>query len=198
MKRLVRPQETGGKMKRSLRVVAVLASMCSATCFAEGGFIGATLGKADLDVDGYEDATSYSFLAGYQANENLAFEFSYYSTGEAEYSQESFFYGYEESAEIDGPTLSIVGIAPINERFEFYGRLGVWVWDAEYSFKYSDADFSLEASESEDGNSVFYGLGAQFAAGKNAKISLEFTKYEAGDEVDIDIDNISVGGRYYF
>ncbi len=185
-------------MNKIIKATIVVTSVLSANCFAAGGYFGGTLGKAELDLDDFDDARSFSFLAGYQANENLAIEFAYYSTGKSEYRENSVSYSYEESVEVRGPTISLMGVAPINDKFELYGRLGFWLWDADYSVSYSDEDISFEGSASEDGDSLFYGFGAQLSTSEHVKLSLEYTQYEAGDEVDVDIDNISFGARFFF
>ena len=91
----------------------------------------------DLQSSALDDSdTGFGATLGYQVNENFAAELSYVDLGEVSYQATN---GHanpaNESAALEtsaaGPVFSLLGILPVGERFEVYGRAGLALMDSE-------------------------------------------------------------------
>lgn len=92
----------------------------------------------------------------------------------------------EYTLEASGFNFSVVGIVPANEQIDFFGKLGVFTWDASI-----DQASSGEIS-SDDGTDIIYGFGV------TAKLSKQFNaifEYKSFDLDGVDISNVSLGAR---
>ena len=148
------------------------------------GYFGAGIGSADME--GVDDS-SIKIFGGYR-QDNVGFEAAYHDLGK----QEESGGGLTASIEATGIELSGAGYMPVNPTFELFGKIGVFLWDA---------DLSLTGwpSASTDGTDIIFGLGAQFTPSNNTSIRLEFQTVSLDFEgVDMDTDVISVGVAFNF
>jgi OOP family OmpA-OmpF porin len=103
------------------------------------------------------------------------------------------------NAEIDGWTLAGVFTLPINEKFDAYGKVGLYSWDATAnvygtitagtltvgSTNYGSGTHSI-ASASDDGTDPFYGVGLKYNISDKFAVRADYSRYEVYDE-DIDV-----------
>lgn len=161
----------------------IFSTFVSGGAFASGYMTG-NIGKTDIDVDGFDDATTFSFGGGYQFNENFALEGRYIDFGDAEDDVDPVW-----TLEADGFDFSAVALIPANEVFTLYGRIGVLSWD----FSASEAGFGEFYSES--GEDLSVGIGFAFSQGDQLSLTLEYQEFEIDDE---DVSTYMLGGRFYF
>ena len=155
------------------------------------GYFGATFGQSSPDEDGFDDSTGYRLTVGYNVNANVAVEGSYTYAGEFDADDDvlaevSFFTGVpveDASVEVDGIELAVVGKAPLSDTVSAYGKIGVFMWDAEF-----DVDLGSfgSDSDSDDGSDPFYGAGVSFGINQRVALNLEYMFYEASDG-DVDV-----------
>lgn len=163
-----------------------LAGLSAAVAAAPnpGPYVGATVGEADYDLAHYDEATSYSLLVGYQVNPYLAVEAAWLDLGEA---KDDIPPRWKISTE--GLEANVVGILPLTEVFSAYGKVGVYLWDAELSQR------GFGDLESDDGEDLTATLGLRAAVLPNLDLNLEYKFMELDDT---DVDNVAVGVHYRF
>jgi hypothetical protein len=96
------------------------------------------------------------------------------------------------SVEVDGIEFALVGHAPLSDTFSIFGRVGIFMWDAE--IKIDTVSFGSE-SETDDGSDAFFGADLSFDVGSQAALRVEYTRYDAADG---DIDFIGAGLDFRF
>ena len=149
------------------------------------GYVGASAGQADIeDVDD----TSIKIFGGYKSG-SFGFEVAYHDLGKQ--SQTDPILG-TASIEVTGIELSAAGFLPASNSFDLFGKIGLFIWDA---------DLSLTGfpSVSEDGNNVMLGFGGQFKPSQKFSIRAEYqlTEIDIGG-VDLDTDILSIGAALHF
>ena len=130
---------------------------------------GWSLDKGSVD----QNATPYSFFVGYRLMPYLAAEVAWIDMGSADYR------GYisqdvgtgtgsiKGTWEASGWPLSVLGIWPINETWEVFGRVGVFIGDVKFSGKALDSNGNLvcvgsdcfKGSAKESSTEFFGGVG---------------------------------------
>lgn len=172
------------KKLMTLLFTVVLASNIFGNAAMAENYFGVGIGSADLEGT---DDTSTKIFGGFR-NTNYGFEAAYHDLGK----QEESVIGLTASIEVTGFELSGVGYLPVSPTVDFFGKLGLLLWDM-------DLNLTGFPSVSEDGSDFIYGLGLQYNSPNNFALRLEFqitTLDVAG--VDIDTDIISVGATYKF
>ena len=162
----------------------------------------------DLQASSLDDSdTGFGATLGYRVNENFAAELSYVDLGEVSYdasneqanpANESF----ALSSSAAGPVFSLLGILPVGERFEVYGRAGLALMDVDGEAAATIGDVVTRDSASTTRSNFMFGAGGQFNISERFGIQLEWDRYvEVGSE-DItgesDIDLFALGLRYNF
>ena len=171
-------------MKKGLRLALLGMGFLSSAVFAQGGYLGAGFGSANYSEDNFEDSdTGLNIFGGMRFNENFALELSYMDFGK----QEDSFYGYDASVEVTGLGFSVVGILPIDEKFEIFGKLGLFSWDV---------DVTLDSYKtSDDGSDAMIGLGAAYHINEQFDIRAEWNVIDVDGA---DLDMLSVGAQFNF
>jgi OOP family OmpA-OmpF porin len=130
------------------------------------------------------NGTGFKALLGYSFSDNLAVEGGYLNMG----TMTTTLTAGAQSTNLDfkatGANVAVLGIAPINDKFALFGKLG-----------YTSATGKATAggfSNSEDKNSVGYGVGGKYKINETMAIRAEWEKlYE-------DINMVSVGVQVKF
>jgi len=174
-------------------------------------YLGAGLGDANFDsgvtsVTGTasldEDDTATKIFAGVSVNPNLSIELQYSDLGEAKLSGNTgdrfnlngttFEFTSDNaqiSAEAESIGASVLGVLPVTERFQAFGRLGLHTWDATATSTTPEQREELE----DDGTDLFFGVGVEIALIHEASLRIEAEQYELDDE-----DVTSVGGSLLY
>ncbi len=179
----------------------ILASsiMFLATAANAGGYIGGSAGVTDYDVNGLDDGSSIELTGGYKFGENFAIEASYIDLGDADIDL-GFIGDLADSASgyvnIDGLNVSVLGIIPLGDTVELYGKAGFFQWDSEGRVR---ADFGeggiQESSFSDSGTDLSYGAGISANLSEKFSLGLEYQIFNIDEE---DVSNLSIGAQFNF
>lgn len=169
-------------LRKALVASSILALSVSA--HAENGYVGLSIGNTDLDLPGFDDGSSLAIYGGYRINRNLAVEASYIDFGD---SSDNIAPVWTLNA--TGVTFSALGIAPVSENLDLFGKIGLLMWDATLD----EAGTGQIATD--EGNDFIYGLGASVSLAQGFGLAVEYQTFELDD---IDGSNISFGVRYNF
>jgi OOP family OmpA-OmpF porin len=154
--------------------------------------------------------TGFGLAGGYQVNRWFAAELAYVDLGDITYDAAGTVtdgvntldsdFALEQSAA--GPVFSLLGIAPIGERFSVFGRVGIALMSVDADLDVTIDGVSAADSASTDRSNLVYGVGGEFLFNNRFGVRLSWDRYaDVGSEDitgDIDIDLISLGLRYNF
>ncbi len=170
-------------------LLPALPAAAQSTPFYIGG--GAGLSSIDLCGDPAlagatscdDEDTGFKIFGGYNFNQNFGVELGWVDLGEISVSGP----GGTATAEADGFQAAAVGILPINPQFSIFGKLGVYMWDAEVN--------APGISASDDGTDLMFGVGGAFHFTPQLSIRAEWERFEVDDE-DADLISASIVFRF--
>ena len=189
-------------MIRNTIAAAAFALALASTQASAQGVLGGSIGQGDIDeevasglitsgsVDGKD--TAWKLFGGYMFSPNLGIEGAYVNLGEVSYSGE--FFGSPVTGgkvEITGFTIAALGNLPINEQFSVFGKLGLFVWEAEAS----DITGGLPFSDKADGTDLMFGVGLGYQFSRNLGVRAEYEMF-AADEADAGLVSIGIVWRF--
>lgn len=176
---------------------ALAASQASAQ-----GFIGGSIGQSDIDdeiaaelitsgtVDGKD--TAWKIFGGYMFNRHFGLELAYVDLGEVSYS--GSFFGAPVTGgkiEVTGFNISAIGAYPVSEQFSVFGKIGMFIWEAEAS----DTTGGVPFSAKDDGTDLSFGVGVGFNFTRNLGLRAEWEMFESSDA---DASLITIGLLWRF
>ena len=179
-----------------------LAGLLAATQASAQGYVGASFGQSDIDeeittglidsgtVDGKD--SGWKIFGGYMFSRNLGLEVAYVNLGEVSYS--GSFGGFPVTGgkvEVNGFNVAAVGNLPISEQFSVFGKIGLFMWDAEASDTTAGAPFSAAA----DGTDLSLGLGVSYNFTRNFAVRAEWEMFQT-DPADATL--LSIGAVFRF
>jgi len=152
-------------------------------------FVGAGLGNFALDSDNIADGrdfdgsdTGFKIFAGYQFMPYLALEGEYIDGGDAE---DKFDEGTNQVAielGFSGFIGSAVGILPIGEAFDVFGKLGFIYWDGDGSANLKDEGVVIERiSIGEDGTDFAWAVGGTWNFTDSLGARVEYQGFEISE-----------------
>lgn len=170
-----------------------LAGMAPQAAAADNGFyLGAGLTQTDFDVsvDGFDgsakfDDNSFKVIGGFRPLDWLAVEANYIDLGGGEIED-----GGGVSLDASAITVSALLLAEFGI-VDVYARAGIAKWDVDFSDAFDSA--------SDDGWEPTYGVGVGVHFG-SIGVRAEYERFsaEAFDEIDTDVDTISLSFTYTF
>lgn len=190
-------------VKKTLLTSAISAALlCGSMTAAAGEFyVGAGIGTSSIDVtasdfdggsftsDSFDDSDStFRIFAGYNLNDSIAIEAGYTDLGS--YSLAGSFDGSDPDLpagptsatfDVTGWEFSAVGSLPLTEQISLLGRLGFIMWDTDVDVTTTDGS----GSDSDDGTNILYGVGGAYSFTDNLDARLEYTRYDADDNIDV-------------
>ena len=179
------------KLKTALFASLALAAG-TATAAEDGFYVGAGVGYGSMSIDsqkidnilnndilptGYEvtssnvddGASPWSALVGYRFMKYVAVELAYIDMGNADYKASvsdglDTFGRAKAQWEASGWPVSVLGIWPINNEWEVFGRVGLFMGDVKLSYKAIDGngDVLTRRSPSANSNEFIGGAGVNF------------------------------------
>lgn len=185
----------GGQSSYDIGSAEDVDEAVEATVDILGGFAAIT----DSSLD--EKDTSFGLVAGYRFNSYFGLEVGYVDLGAAEYSAEGVVniggptLGFEADAsfESSGPTASVVGMLPVSDSFDLYGKAGIFFSDTEIKISIEGEGDTISASSQD----TLVGVGAAWRIGQAWSLNFEFTRFlDVGDEEETgegDIDQLALG-----
>lgn len=175
---------------------AVLVSGCLATTQGhaqEKFYLGASFGQSDIDssiasalitsgpVDGKDSGSK--IFGGYRFGRNFALELAHVDLGKASYSGD--FFGTPVTGgkvKVSGFNTSAVGIVPVSDALELFGKAGLYAWEA----KASDLTGGVPFAAKTDDVTLSLGFGATYHFTRNVAARLEWEHF------DLDPDKASM------
>lgn len=148
----------------------------------------------DFPVDSSLDDSdpAYGVQVGYRFNDFFAAEAGYVKLGQAQYLadfDDTLVTGnparFTARLRSSGLTFSVLGIYPLGEQFDVYGRLGAYYSDTRHEEKFVDRTTGNSATWRADGNSIdpFLGLGATWNLNADWALRAEYQKFkDVGDD----------------
>ena len=178
------------------------------------------IGTMDLGSKGSFDATAtarfgapdnsslddeidiWGVTVGYRFNRYVAGEIGYVNLGQGQYEANyapSLRYSVRYLS--SGPTLSVLGMYPLTDRFEIHGRVGLLISDTRVRDRFEDrstgAFQSVEPKSS--ANDLTLGIGAVWTINPSYALRVEFTRFmdvgkerQISQEFDIDAVQFSL------
>jgi OOP family OmpA-OmpF porin len=168
-------------------VLAIAGALAASHASAQA-YLGGSIGQSDVDdeitnglitsgsVDGKD--TAFKIFGGYMFNRNFGVEGAYVDLGEVSYS--GSFGGAPVTGgkvEINGFNVSAVGAFPVNEQFSVFGKIGLFIWDADASDTTAGVPFSASA----DGTDVSFGVGVSYSFTRNLGVRAEWEMFKTDD-----------------
>ena len=185
-------------MKKAISAIAMGVALVGAPSLAQaqaaddkGIYIGGSVGQ--MEADGNCPAgfacdlkdTGWKLFAGYRFNRNLAIEGTFAKFGEVTVTSGAT----TATGELESFGAAVVGILPLGERFELFGKAGIVQTDQ--NFRVSGP--GVVASIGNDGTEFHFGVGATFKLTKNFGIRAEWERLN-----DSEVNFMSVGVQYKF
>lgn len=187
-------------MKKSLFAALIASSLCLPAFAADNGFyIGGSVGRSDYGVGAgdigmtagsVDDTdTGYKVFAGYNFTRNFGIEAAYVDLGDLTFSGNVGATPVSGSADVQGFNISAVLTAPIDDRFSVFGKLGAFVWDADFAANSAAVRWTGSGSSTD----FSAGLGAAYSFNKNLSLRAEYEYFD-----DVDANLWTVGLAYKF
>jgi hypothetical protein len=157
-----------------------------------------------------DEGSPWSLSGGYRFSRYLAVEVGYLDLGSAKYDAAGTVLlpvlggvvadstmGIDISSK--GPTVAAAVFAPVGERLDVHGRLGMFFADNTFDIDVALDDVSQSEGVSQDSQDFFASIGAAFHFTASFAASLDFTLLEdVGDELEADVDSLTLGLQYTF
>jgi OOP family OmpA-OmpF porin len=93
--------------------------------------------------------------------------------------------------EVTGFNVAAIGSYPVTEEFSVFGKIGLFIWDAEAN----DTTGGVPFSGKEDGTDLSFGVGIGYQFTRNLGLRAEWEMFKANDA---DTSLISVGLQWKF
>lgn len=202
-------------MRRSILGVVMTGALLGQGVAQAEPYMGLGLGQSMVDfegsdfdalyaVDGFTTSTSvddgdtaWKIFGGYRLNENFAVEAAYvdYGTITAD-SIVTVPLAGSINVDLDATAWAIdaVGIMPLVDGFDLFGKLGVAAWDIDSSITVALPPFVISGSPDDDGTDFHFGVGASLIAVDNIAMRLEWERISGDDSLDV----WSLGVQYSF
>lgn len=176
-------------MRKSLLITSALLLGAAAPAFAadNGLYLGASIGRSNVDIDdipglGSEDFsaddTAFKLIVGIRPLDWLAVEASYVNFGEPE----DTVLGQKIKTEGDGISAFAVGFLPAGP-VDLFAKVGLVTWDTKV------------ATFNDDGTDFAWGVGAQLRL-LSLSVRAEYEKFDLSGVDDLSL--ISIGVTYTF
>lgn len=182
------------KRINAINTIAALgiASFMPSTAMAEPyGYIGAGYGQYKFEFEDDESGQEFSdentlgkIFIGAQVNDVVGAEVTYLSFSDGKD-------GLIES-EIEGLSAALTLGLPIGDYFAVRARGGWMLWEANYKVSNLPIDKKLE------GDDFFAGVGVEVGLGDHVDIRVDYDRYQLDEEVDPELDIVSVSAQLAF
>ncbi len=150
-----------------------------------GWYVGGGVGGSD-DKGLREDDTGFKVFGGYRPNKYLALEGAIVFLGE---------FGPANAFSKDGLSLEFVGILPIGQRFELFGKLGLFFWEITADVlctPFGSGFVCAEDADVDDGTDATYGVGFQTHFTGRWGGRLEWQRFTDVGTDDVDLLSVNV------
>lgn len=143
-------------------------------------YVGGGIARTDFDLSSFDDATGFNLRGGWQYSPYVAFEGSYWDSGDADSDYWSF--------DLSGDAFLLGGrfSTDVRRPFQAYARVGLGLWDLS------------GGGESDDGADLYYAIGAAYTANM-ARYFVEYQNLEIEtDGLSFDVSSVGAGFEYRY
>ena len=168
----------------------------SVPALGNGIYGGVSAGITDYNEETFGDGNGMGIRGGYQINDNVAVEVSYFDGGKADDNDgnDSWYIDGEAFQAAVKLSTDIGGRSSRSLPVHGYLKLGVSSWD--YTL---DARNTGNGTESVDGTDIFYGVGVGWDFSRTARAFLEYQSIKVdSDDVDGNVSTVNIGIEYKF
>ncbi len=178
-------------LRRSMMTALLLLVGCTAA-FAGPFYVGASVGKenlksGDLGASFDASATAYKAFAGYRFLKLFGIEGGYVDFG----SPNDTTAGIDLKIDSTAWDLFAVGVLPLGEHVELFGKAGYFRWDRN-----ARLSGVVTGSSSATGHDPVYGVGAAFKLGRLLAIRLEYERFDMTDTEHLDLSSVGADFRF--
>lgn len=180
----------------------------------EGPYLGFAIGATDYDlgVSDYDDgnivsgsvdtsSTGYKLFGGYRLTPNVAVELYFADLGDTGFrgqagaNEDHWCTGAVSSkVDVDGFGLSLLGNVPVGRNINFYGKFGIFGWDAQAR----ETDSCGRFRDNDSGNELTFGAGASYQLNYRTSVQLEWERYrDIFDSFDVDFFSLGLSFDLY-
>jgi OOP family OmpA-OmpF porin len=164
-----------------------IATSAEAVDNESGFYAGAGIGQFDVQIDDVDDLdttidrystddTAWKAFGGWRVNPYFAVELAYVNLGSPD---DEILPGVDLEVETDGFAPYLVGVLPIGDWFEVFGKAGYYFYDSEATVTSAFG----ELSEDESNETFTWAVGAGFNLFEVVNIRLEYEQFDF-DEAD--------------
>jgi OOP family OmpA-OmpF porin len=184
-----------------IAAAGLAASSAMAQSMADRGvYVGGSFGQAEagnwcdsaagIGISNCDDKDSgWKAFAGYRFSRNLAAELSYINFGEYTARATVGATNIDVKADATAWGLAAVGIFPLSERFDLFGKLGFVRGESEGS----GSSGGVTVNVGDKGTELHYGFGATYNFTRNLGLRAEWEMVN-----DADLSLLSIGVQYRF
>ncbi|MEX0731843.1 MAG: outer membrane beta-barrel protein [Aquisalimonadaceae bacterium] len=133
----------------------------------------------DEDENLKDDRSAWKAFGGFEINRVFSLEVGYTDFGRTE--------DGNATMEADGWTIAGIAALPLTQYFAPYAKVGQLFWDRKREYG--------PLSRSDDGNDLFYGVGARFMLTDHTDLRLEYDRLALND-TDLDMGSINLQFRF--
>ncbi|HHC73971.1 MAG TPA: hypothetical protein ENK78_02705 [Thiothrix sp.] len=153
------------------------------TIEANGDYYGAS-----TSCDRNSDDMAWKIYGGYKFMPNFGVEGAYTDFGQYSSTMTEESTGYAATANYEGQAVSVAAVAsaPISDKFEVFGKLGVAHWKRD---AYTDDNSYVKHKD--EGNDLLIGAGANVHINENFGIRGEVEHFD-----DLDVNLVTIGGTF--
>lgn len=149
------------------------------------GYIGAAFGQSDVNVAGYDTASSVKIFGGVNLTPYFALEGAYSNLGRFD---DNWYQG--RYLEVDGIEFTAVGNIPLTSSVSLFGKAGFYSWNVDVT------DPGYYYSGSDEGTDLTYGAGVKLGLVEPLSLNVEYQRYSSVSGGDI--DTFYLGVAYHF
>jgi hypothetical protein len=165
-------------------VLATATLLLSTTSAQAAGYVGAAIGQSEVDVSGYDRATSWQFYGGADLSRYVGLEAAYTNLGQFDVT------GVPNThIQVDGFEFTLVGNLPMSGSAAIFAEAGLYSWNA-------DATLFGTKIGSDNGSDLTYGVGIRMGMARSLRMHLEYQVYT--NVSDADINTVSAGLAFGF
>jgi OOP family OmpA-OmpF porin len=193
-------------------IFSISSIAISSIAQAEGWYAGVGFGQSKVKEDlgcselvGFgvtcssdDTDTGWKVFIGNQFTKNAAVEFGYLDLGQSKVSVTDGVDTVNVQWEAKGFDVALLGILPVDDKFNFFGRIGMFRWDLDAKLSGTLGS----ASTSENGVDLTYGIGATWDFGKTTSLRFGWDRFnDVGDEDETgesDVDLLSASLVFRF
>jgi OOP family OmpA-OmpF porin len=176
-----------------VRIVALVSCCIGGPAIAQNAYIGVSAGLTTAnvcnDLSGLgltscdDEGSGFKIFGGYKFNQNFGVEASLVDLGEFSATGP----GGTASVGVDGFGVAAVGMIPISQKFDIFGKVGIYMWDASGG--------GVASGISDDGSDIMFGAGVNWSILNRLGLRAEWERFDVdGDDVDF----ISIGAQFNF